>query len=544
MTSADESSFLQDTADLEILSKLEPVRNAGYQAGHHDKCLPGTRQSVLQDIMHWATNHQDQNVFWLNGLAGTGKSTIAQSFSEAVANMGLLGASFFCSRDYLDRRELKNIFPTLAHQLACRYPHFRNHIVSVIKKDPILAHTFLISQLENLLIDPLSGAKVSCIIVIDALDECTDDQPTSAILSVLGRFTKQLPLVKFFITGRPEPRIRDGFRLPLLEPLTRIILLHRVESSSVNDDIQLYLEQRLTAIAGQRSDVDLPNPWPHCDEITALTKKSSGSFIFASTLVRFIESKHHEPNERLKLILSGPSGTRHEGCAGVDSLYSQVLVHTFSGVWDLEEFAGIRRILGAIVLAFNPLSRKELSMILGIPMSLISTTLRHLHSIILLPASEHEEIRFFHKSFPDFLQDDTRCTDPRFHIKPTHHGDMALGCLGLVKELERNPCSLPPFTMNQVIVDSPQLLENKLGGALRYACSHWAEHLNLSPTSGDYVHQAVVSAIGMLERAPPWIEVMSLENRLEEVIHSVHGLLDWLDKVSDSSLPHSVGRIS
>jgi hypothetical protein len=171
--------------------------------------------------MLWAKNPRDQNVFWLNGLAGTGKSTIAQSFSEAIGAEGVLGASFFCSRDYLDRRELKNIFPTLAHQLACRYPHFRSHIVTSIKKDPTLAHTSLISQLENLLVNPLSTENVSCVIVIDALDECIDDQPASAILSVLGRFAKQLPLVKFFITGRPEPRIRSGFRLPLWNPSPR-----------------------------------------------------------------------------------------------------------------------------------------------------------------------------------------------------------------------------------------------------------------------------------------------------------------------------------
>jgi DNA-binding transcriptional regulator GbsR (MarR family) len=112
----------------------------------------------------------------------------------------------------------------------------------------------------------------------------------------------------------------------------------------------------------------------------------------------------------------------------------------------------MRRVLGAIVLAFNPLSRRELSTILGIPTSLISTTLRHLHSVILVPTDESKEIRIFHKSFPDFLQDDKRCTDPRFHIDPeTHHGDMVLSCLELVKELKRNPCSLPPFTMNQDI---------------------------------------------------------------------------------------------
>jgi hypothetical protein len=535
---ADCPSPPQEAADLDILAKLEPVRNAGYQAGHHDKCLPGTRESVLQNIMRWTKNLRDQNVFWLNGLAGTGKSTIAQSFSDAIASDGSLGASFFCSRDYLERKELKNIFPTIAHQLACRYSHFRSRVVTNIKKDPTLAHTSLISQFENLLVNPLSGTNISCVIVIDALDECIDDQPASAILSVLGRFAKQLPLVRFFITGRPEPRIRSGFRLPLLEPLTHIFLLHEVELSSVDNDIRLYLTEKLTAITKQRSDLELPNPWPRDNEIKTLTKKSSGLFIFASTLARFIASEHHEPGERLQLVLSEASGTVYEGRTGIDSLYSQVLLHAFLDVHEPAVFDNVRRVLGAIVLAFNPLSRKALSTILGLSTSLISTTLRHLHSVILVPADETKEIRIFHKSFPDFLQDDGRCTDHRFSISaPTYHGDMALSCLELVKKLERNPCSLPQFAMNQDIPDLSQLLESKLGGAVRYACGYWARHLKLSPIPHGYPLQIFASTSQMLKSALPWIEVMSLEGRLEEVIRSMHGLIAWLDEVGGSLLP-------
>ena len=515
------------------MEKLKPVHNAGCQAGHHDKCLPGTRESVLQDIMLWAKNPQDQNVFWLNGLAGTGKSTIAQSFSEMVTDEELLGASFFCSRDYLDRKELKNIFPTLAYQLACRYLQFRTRLVATLKKDPTLAHTSLISQLENLLVDPLSAEKISCVIVIDALDECIDDQPASAVLSVLGRLVKRLPLVRFFITGRPEPRIRTGFRLPLLQPFTQIFLLHEVESASVDNDIRLYLTQRLTTIVKQRSDLDLPNPWPCDSELAALTKKSSGLFIFASTLVRFIESEYHEPKNRLQLVLSKPNNTTHEGRAGIDLLYAQILLHAFSDVHEPEVFTGMRRILGAIILAFNPLSRRDLSMILETSKGLISTTLRHLHSVLLVPPDESEKIRVFHKSFPDFLQDGERCTDSRFHIDPTvHHGDMALSCLELVKGVKRDPCSLPPYAVNQDAVDLPQLLDSKLDSAVRYACSHWARHTRLSPTSGGCIDQVALSAGDMLKNAPPWIEVMSLEGRLEEVIRSMHGLLDWSDEVS------------
>lgn len=191
-----------------------------------------------------------------------------------------------------------------------------------------------------------------------------------------------------------------------------------------------------------------------------------------------------------------------------------------------------------VILAFNPLSRRELSTILGIPTTLISTTLRHLHSVILIPADESREIRIFHKSFPDFLQDAKRCTDPRFLINPAiQHSDMVLSCLGLVAKLERNPCSLQPFTMNKDVVNSSQLLENKLGGGVRYACSYWARHLELSPMSRGYVHQVAVSMANMLRNAPPWIEVMSLENHLEGVIHSIYGLLAWIDKVSDSLPP-------
>ena len=381
--------------------------------------------------------------------------------------------------------------------------------------------------------------------MIDALDECIDDQPASAILSILGWFVGQLSPVKFFITGRPEPRIRTGFRLPLLQPLTQIFLLHEVEPSIVNSDIQLCLTQRLSTIAKQRSDLDLPNPWPHDYEIALLTKKSSGLFIFASTLARFIESEHHEPNECLQLVVSERNSTTHEGYAGIDSLYSQILSVAFSGVHESGVLKNMRQALGMIVLAFNPLSRKELSTILGVPITLVSTTLRHLHSVVLVPAEESKEIHVFHKPFPDFLQDPERCTDLRFHINPTaYHGSVALNCLELMKQLQRNPCSLPPFTMNQDVSNLQQLLEDTLGGALQYACGYWARHLRLSPTEvNDQTYQIIVSATSVLENAPLWIEVMSLENQLDEVIYSMYGLLDWLDKVSSSLLLSNVKDI-
>jgi hypothetical protein len=309
------------------------------------------------------------------------------------------------------------------------------------------------------------STKIPCVIVVDALDECVDDQPASAILSVLGRHVQDLPSVKFFITGRPEPRIRTGFRLPLLQKITQTFLLHEVKLSSVDKDIQLYLQEKLTAVAKRRSHLNVSHPWPCDQDLSFLTKKSSGLFIFASTLARFIESEHHEPNERLQLIINSPDRTLHEGRAGIDPLYTQVLQLAFSGITETAVFTNLRRVLGTVILAFNPLSRDKVAKLLDVSAPLIATTLRHLHSVLLVPDEDSKEIRVFHKSFPDFLQDHSRCSDPKFLIDThSHHGDIALSCLKLLKKLKLNPCNLPAYAMNRDVANLPELLEDKVGG--------------------------------------------------------------------------------
>ena len=164
--------------------------------------------------------------------------------------------------------------------------------------------------------------------------------------------------------------------------------------------------------------------------------------------------------------------------------------------------------------------------------------------MILVPADETKEIRIFHKSFPDFLQDRDRCTNPRFHIDPeTHHIGMAISCLELVKGLKINLCSLPPFTMNRDVVDLPQLLEDKVDKAMQYACTYWARYLRLSPVSGSHIEQTIILTTDMLKSSPLWIEVMSLGNHLEEVIHSMNMVLDWLDQVSGPLLQPNIKRL-
>jgi hypothetical protein len=234
------------------------VADAGYLYRDREGCMKGTRIDVLLQLEHWLKDGQDKRVFWLNGLAGTGKSTIAHTFAEMSFADRELGASFFCSRDFKDRSSLRSIFPTLAFQLAHQYPDFRRELLPVLKANRNVGRESLTSQLEKLLVGPFRTVQIPTLIIIDALDECRDEEPASALLSVLSRYVDKIPLVKFFITGRPEPRIRSGFRLELLQPHTDVLRLHDVKPDLVNSDIKLFLKAQLTDIAKTEATVTFP----------------------------------------------------------------------------------------------------------------------------------------------------------------------------------------------------------------------------------------------------------------------------------------------
>jgi hypothetical protein len=270
---------------------MHHTTDAGYRCGDRQGCLKGTRKEVLWGVEHWSASKQGQRIFWLNGLAGTGKSTIAQTFAETSFADGRLGASFFCSRHFEARSNLKAIFPTLAFQLAFQYPLFRKKLVQVLKVHPDVEQESLCSQMEKLIVGPLQTTHISTLIIIDALDECRDEEPASAILSILSRYVDKIPSVKFFITGRPEPRIRSGFRLRSLLPITEVFKLHEVKPETVNSDIKLYFQTQLANLAENRSDCDSTEEWPSPSDVEILCQKAAGFFIYASTVIKFVTSK-------------------------------------------------------------------------------------------------------------------------------------------------------------------------------------------------------------------------------------------------------------
>jgi len=517
--------------------------DAGYRCGDRQGCLRGTRRDVLWEIEYWLAAERGQRVFWLNGLAGTGKSTIAQTFAETSFADGKLGASFFCSRDFVDRSNLGAIFPTLAFQLAYRYPRFRKELLQVLKTCPDVGRESLCSQMENLIVGPLKATRIPTLIIIDALDECKDKEPASAILSMLSRYMDEIPEVKFFITGRPEPRIRSGFRLKSLRPITEVFRLHDVERSSVDSDIKLFFRTQFAGVTKTRSDCDFTEDWPNSSDINILCEKAAGFFIYASTVIKFVASENRTLTEQLDRIISLPQSTAHEGRSGIDLLYTQVLEQVVDSVdADAEElYSRFRTVVGAVLLVFNPLPVRALSDLLR--MSSIPTTLRSLHSLLLVPDPEKTEdpIRPFHKSFPDFLTDPNRCGDKWFFVEPTvYHTEILLLCLNLMRErLKKNICNLDDYAVLSEVKDLSVQRKAYIGGALEYACCFWTKHLLEIPGNS--------SCIGEIQKAIDkfftthllgWIEVLALTGSLGAGVHAINDVEQWCTLVSSLQTVH------
>ena len=391
--------------------------------------------------------------------------------------------------------------------------------------------------MEKLLVGPLKASHTPTLIIIDALDECKDEEPASAILSVLSRYVDKIPRVKFFITGRPEPRIRSGFRLKPLRPITEIFKLHDVERSSVDRDIKLFYRMQLAEIIKTRSDCDFTQDWPSSSDIDILCGKAAGLFIYAATVVKFVAFRHRTPTEQLARIISLPQSTDHEGKSGVDLLYTQILEQAAADMGtdrdDEEIYSRFRTAVGAVLLVFNPLSVKALSGLLKMPNTY--TTLHSLHSLLLIPDVPDDPIRIFHKSFPDFLTNPSRCNNIKIFVEPTvHHVGILLSCLRLMKErFKVNICNLDDYTVLSKVQDLSTCRKDYIGDALVYACQYWTKHLLCIPGSSPCV-QEVQEAIDQFFKTHllHWIEVLVLMGDLSVGVHAIGDIDQWYTRVS------------
>jgi hypothetical protein len=507
-----------------LLTKLSCAHGAAFNSHLHEHeplCLHDTRVDLLHQLQAWSQNPSDKCIFWLNGMAGTGKSTIARTIAGTFAKEKRLGASFFFSMGGGDRSHAGMFFSTLAVQLANMSPTLKRHICQAIAEDPGISQQALRDQWGKLILRPLSMSDgnpprpSTLVLVIDALDECEHQDDIRVILGLLAK-AKDLNVVRLriFITSRPETPIRLGFRA-IPGAVHQDFVLHDISQSVIEHDISLFTRHELGKI---KKDHGAPADWPSERNIKLLIQRADCLFIYAATVCRFIGDPKWLPEERLSVVLQGDAAVQSP-IRKLDEMYTQVLKHSVIGNSDEQEKIELcerfRQIVGSIVILFDSLSSTALTRLLSIPAKRTDQILSLLHSILDVPENQDSPIRVLHPSFRDFLLDEQRCLDDQFRINEKRtHNDIVKKCLWLMsRALKMDICDL----------QMPGVLTSEVGSSkvasclpvhVQYACRYWVDHLQrgevgLCDDNGQ-AHKF------LLHHFLHWLEALSLMGKMSE----------------------------
>lgn len=557
-------SLLLDIHQEMVLSKLRIVKSAAFD--HFDRnsepeCHPETRVALLRDMMRWVWDPEGDSIFWLQGMAGTGKSTLSRTFARKLQKKGLLGASFFFKRGDGERGMARMFFPTIASQLAMQLPSLAQSLKSALEREGDVGEKSMKVQFEKLILQPLQGIPTgrskltTLIIIIDALDEC-DPEPEATTIIRLLPLLKLLPSVrlKFFVTSRPE--------FPILLEFDKIkgayegLVLHHVEKDIMTHDLKVYFEFELGKIREdynrlQPPDDQLSPDWPGQDRISVLVKLSVPLFIFAKTVCLFIaDYAYSDPEEQLQRVMEVQkvdyASQLHRTYLFV--LNRLLLQRSDSGLveCDAEEKEKIldnfRKIVGSLVLLDYPLSIDSLSRLLQIPKRNIRNMLNLLHSVLDVPGLDKPTapVKTLHLSFRDFLTDPKNQTKNPFWIDEVNvHAALTTGCMnvlledgviyeGMYKGVWRwgyNPGedSLAPDKLDLEIetyytklpIGSEireelrfyqEMVEARLPPHVQYACLRWLYHIS---RSGPNIYD-VPQVNTMLERkGQSWLDALT-----------------------------------
>ncbi|KAF8752171.1 WD40 repeat-like protein [Rhizoctonia solani] len=504
---------------------LNSAKQAAYDSSISTKinrrgCTEGTRIGVLDGLNDWLFNPKSSSIYWMNGMAGTGKTTIVSTFCERVERYKLLAASFFCTRSSAECRDVNRIIPTISYQLAQYSIPFRSALSNILGQTPDISSKNILKQFNLLLKEPLEQLKDSMpdnmVVVIDALDECENQNGVELVLDMLFRHAAQVP-VKFLVTSRPEPEIYT--KMSTHANHREVLHLHDIEKSLVQGDIELYLKDELSFMA--------PTP----TEIAELAQRAGTLFIYAATLVRYISGKRFADNrKRLRAVWDMKPESKKQQYSHIDALYKTVLESALSeDELDVDEVEDIQLVLRMVLLAQEPVNVKTIAELTGIgDQRRVEHALPYLRSVLHQPKSESQLVSTLHASFPDFMFSEER-SGPYFCNRGEWSQLIArMSFLVMKEQLHFNICDLPSsFVPDKEIVDLKSRISDNISPTLAYTCRYWASHLKFVSTQDPDALLTMLSEF-ISQRLLFWVEVLSLR---QEILIGVDGLLkaqQWL----------------
>ncbi|KFY82137.1 hypothetical protein V500_10793 [Pseudogymnoascus sp. VKM F-4518 (FW-2643)] len=534
--------------------------------GKEAPCLRGTRCDVLNRIQDWAESPTGEVIFWLHGMAGTGKTSVALTVATALNTRQpltegrqappsvFLGASFFFKQGDTTRNGTKAFFPTLARRLAQGFPDIGTQIAHAVGKNLEIGTKAPQQQLDGLIFKPLSVIDkqtfiaVRLMVIVDALDECIEQKEVDDLVGML-RALEDLHQVQLrvLITSRRDDHILRSFeKLPIemYSPSLLDKVRSAVKEDNEVDDNTKYLIHTLTKIAAERG---VPASWIDEDGIASLSKKADGLFIYAATMCRFLDCEDFDDEEAREDRLEQILGDEIETDAPqqkVDELYLKVLsfphLSKLTRKSQMKFHDKTKRILGFITAFFEPVSVSSLGAFLSVDKEELNKTLRKFHSVLDVPQDEHAPLGLVHLSFRDFLLSKERSSKLPFGVEEiSMHQAVFEACLSLMsQELHQDMCDL--VLPGHLASDVPQSqLERSIPRYLQYACRYWVDHLaKLSDDQRMEVGLADGKAVHLFlgEKLLFWLEAMSLIRDTSAAILILNKLSTIVDSIENPIL--------
>ncbi|KAF9551100.1 WD40 repeat-like protein [Agrocybe pediades] len=508
---------LREATDAMLLRTLSPVDDARYNSAYSTAvkrrgCTASTREQILDDLRAWVKDPDGRKVFWMNGMAGTGKTTILYSFCEWLEDDKRLAGNFFCSRASALCGDLNNIVRSIAYQLAHYSPAFRSELCKILeeKQNPHALNTG-----EQFKWNSKDAIPDGAVIVIDALDECNNISATALFLKVLMSYAARLP-IKFLVASRPEPVILKNMQAPNFLP--SMLRLHDVEQSFVEADIRLYLQEALYTML----------PRPSSENIDQLARRSGKLFIYAATVARYINPEDGEVNSKARLdtilgILPSSASLQEQE---LDRLYRSILSSAFDKTrLEERELNIVSLVLWTVVCAIEPMTTSMMSTILTIPQEDVASSLSRLQSVLHVQDGPSGLVSILHASFPDFLLNEARsCNFYRNAVE--HNTKLAHSCFDMMsKELHFNMCDLESsYDFDEDVPNLERKIQANISAALLYACKYWSSHLvHCDLTSG--VHDRLVEFLKF--HLLFWMEVLNLTKFISMGSKLLSDTLNW-----------------
>ena len=395
-----------------------------------------------------------------------------------------------------------SVWRTIAYDLA-RYEAFANNLLQVLKgptfnpRIPDIALDFK-SLIKDPLIQSFPGGVP--IVVIDAIDECRYEgsmaRQRKMFIDSLTGWASLPRRCKLIVTGRND-RIPNSF----CTVCKQVTLLTGADvTERENEDIQRFFEIRFAEF-GECLDFEMLQRQRVFER---LTTRAAGLFIWANTVVRFIDEGIHE--EQLERVLNGGMGSGDD----LTKLYQQILESSFPKP-DGYTMSVFHHVMGAVILSKVPLREDDLPYFASERKSLVKSILSKLSTVLSTAADGR--VRISHLSFSEFICDRSQCPEPFYIDQQATNDRLTMACFRLMRqELKFNICGLESsYLLNDEVKDLAERISTRIGDSLLYACRFWAAHLQ-DMMANEYNGNALIAELEdfVYVRLLFWLEVMSL----------------------------------